>query len=208
MVFTIIRALRKQDRINPVFIKRSTLLIRNESIGVADLKIEYKGNTTENFTITNFAIWNAGKKTIRSEDIASLDKIRIEAVGSVKILDAILLKRSVEENKFEKHFNPKTNNVELSFEYLDYNHGAAIQIFHTGKSSNDVDVRGTFKSHGKIVSFENETKKAIMNEVLENPAKNFIPSKDDKKVLFRVFLIVSFIFFGVAFFYPHFGLRQ
>lgn len=195
----IVQVLRKKEKINPVYITRSTLLLRDQAINIPDLKIEYKGQPTKNFSITNIALWNAGSKSIRAEDIASTNKIRISAKKGVRIFDAVILKRNMEENKFEINFDSSANTVEISFEYLDRNNGAAIQVSHSGTSSNDIEILGTFITHGKIISFENETKKAIIN-TLESPAKNFLLTGDDKKAIFRILLFVALIFILIAWF--------
>lgn len=196
-VFTIYRALKKQEQIRPVFVKRSTLLLRHA--GVNNLKIEYKGQETKNFTITNVVIWNAGKKTIYDADVASADTIKIIAKDGIKIFDATIVKVSIPENKFERTFNADENIIDVSFEYMDFNHGVAIQVSHDGINSNDIEVTGTFKSYGKIIPFENNAQKTV-NDIMENPAKNFIPTVDDRKSLFRIIIIVSLIFLALGFF--------
>lgn len=205
-IFTIIRTLKKQDSIRPVFIKRSTLLIRDT--GVDDLKIEYKGQKTSNFTITNVVIWNAGKKTIFDKDVASTDIIKISVKNDVKIFDAKIIKDSIPQNKFEKKFIQEENIIEITFEYMDYNHGVVIQVCHDGVNSNDIEVTGTFKSYGKIIPFENNAQKTIVNDILENPAKNFIPSVDERKTFFRIFLVISLLFFALGFFSSPFWIAS
>jgi hypothetical protein len=197
IVLKLIQVLRKRERINPVYITRSTLLLRDQAHSVPDLQIQYKGQLTKNFSITNIALWNAGTKSIRSQDIATANKIRIAAKNGVKIFDAVILKTTMEENKFEINFNSSENVVEINFEYLDRYNGGAIQITHNGNSSNDIEILGTFISHGKIISFENKTKQAIVS-TLESPVKNFFISADDKRVVFLILLIPAIIFITIA----------
>lgn len=204
--FAIITFIKKSERINPVYIIRSTNIIRDSIVNIADLKVEYKGEAVKNFTVTNIALWNAGKKTIRMDDVASTDKIRIAAKNGTKIFDAKILHKSIVANKFDIIFMPDENIVEVSFEYLDYNHGAAIQIPHNGRGSADIEILGTIKTHGKIVSFENEVKKALTNDLLENPISKLMPGSNDKKFIFKLFLLFSLLFFVIAFFGSQFWL--
>lgn len=202
IILAIVRTFKKADRINPVFIKRSTLLLRKNIIKIENLNIEYKGQITDNFTATTIVLWNDGKRTIENNDIASTNSLRIIAAEGIKIFECTLLHRSTPESQFEVMPDYETNTIAIHFEYLDSTQGAAIRIYHSGSNSEDVDVTGTFKSHGKIVSFENETKKKIIHGILENPAKNFLPSTDDRKSMFKTFLVFACFFIGVSIFAP------
>ena len=201
-----IQVLRKRDKINPVYITRSTLLLRDQTHNVPDLQIQYKGESTKNFSVTNIALWNAGKRSIRAQDVATANKIRIVAKNGVKIFDAVILKTTMPENKFEISFNSSENIVEINFEYLDCDNGGAIQIIHNGSNSNDIEVLGTFISHGKIISLENKTKQAIVN-TLESPVKNFFISAEDKRVIFLILLIPAVIFIAMGLWSGAFWVR-
>jgi len=107
----------------------------------------YAGQGIENLTATKILFWNAGRETIDSEDVA--EKISVHAKNGYKILNASVVEEKETANKFWVPSYDQSQ-AQLDFEYIDKDQGAVVQILHTGKSSEDLEIRGTIKGAGKL----------------------------------------------------------
>ncbi|RNI30933.1 hypothetical protein EFA69_06480 [Rufibacter immobilis] len=98
---------------------------------VEGLDVSYKGSKVLNLTVTRFIIWNSGNVTIRRDDIASKDPLRIAIVNEGGFLDYQVVREVNKVNDFT--VTPIANGRELliDFEYLDHNDGIIIQTYHT-----------------------------------------------------------------------------
>lgn len=115
-------------------------------VGDMPLKMLYADQEIERLTATKIAFWNAGRETINSQDVA--EPITVQVKDRCKILNARILHVKNPVNNFHIPSYTQTN-VPLCFDYVDKDEGAVIQILHTGKSSEDLDFRGTIKAAGK-----------------------------------------------------------
>lgn len=109
-----------------------------------DLEVHYKGHGPDipNFSVAYIAFWNAGKETIDKKDIVELG-IKIKE-GSV-FLDTTVIQMNKPETKFRCSMSKDKNYISLTFDYLDYNQGAVIEILHTSTSIRDIQLTGTIK---------------------------------------------------------------
>jgi hypothetical protein len=146
-VFFYIRSRRNKE---PVYTKKSFNIIQDFSSKLTDLAIIYKNESVTNLTITKIAFWNSGRETINMVDVAEADPLRISITNNSKILSAEVIYSGNPANKF-RISEIKDNSVKLLFDYIDRNEGGIIQIIHTGKSSEDIDVKGIIKGAGKCV---------------------------------------------------------
>ncbi len=195
-------SLRKK-RIKPVYIMRSTGLLQESISNLDGLKIEFDNHRIGNLTVTNVAIWNAGKKTLHQSDVSSNEKISIKPKNGILVYRYSVLKESNPSNGVNlKTSKDNSAVVEIDFEYLDNNEGIAIQLIHSGKSSIDIEVLGSIKGFGRIKSNEGEFKTEVMTNILESPIGKLRPNKEDKKWIFILMVIVSFILLGTALFTP------
>jgi hypothetical protein len=113
------------------------------------LEISYHGQEVSNLTVTKFAFWNHGRDPIRQEDIPTAAPILIKTKGGAKILDAKVIQFTTAENKFA--INADADACGIGFEYLGEKDGAIVQLLHTGRSSQDIEVVGTVIGAGKPV---------------------------------------------------------
>jgi len=185
----------KKKKIKPVYIKRTTHLVQQKLSDVEGLSLQYDNQDIKNLTITNIAIWNAGKKTLKHSDISTNDKLRIETRKGVTVLRHSILKVSNQANGITTNINDDNSSINVNFDYLDYNEGIAYQFIHNGESSNDILIKGSIIGFGKIKSNDGEFKSKL-RIVLEEPLGKVTPGKDDKSSMFRIVIIVSFILIG------------
>jgi hypothetical protein len=108
------------------------------------LKISYSGKEINTMTVSKIAIWNKGTEPISITDIAPADPIKIVFKEKVQLLELNILQRTNEINMVNV-INQFTQNSSLiiTFDFLNKDDGIALQLFHTGTSSNDISVSGT-----------------------------------------------------------------
>lgn len=196
-----IYSLRKK-KIKPVYIMRSTGLLQESISNLDGLKIEFDNHQIGNLTVTNVAIWNAGRKTLHQSDVSSNEQISIKPKNGIIVYRYSVLKESNPSNGFHVQTSADNSSVEIDFEYLDNNEGVAIQLIHSGTSSTDIDVLGSIKGYGRIKSNEGQFKTVVMTNMLESPIGKLRPNKEDKKGIFKLMVIMSFFLLGTAFFTP------
>ena len=101
------------------------------SEAIEELELTYKGRRIDRLTISQIAIWNDGRGTIRREDIAQTGPLSVRSIGGAKILNAEILHRTRDENGFEiDGCDPRQ--VTFDLEYADEKDGILVQIWHTG----------------------------------------------------------------------------
>jgi hypothetical protein len=128
----------------------STILIKSYSSLFESLEIEYGEQKIENMTVSKIVFWNNGNETIDHADIAIHPHIwpRLE---DTKILDTRVITSSTIGNDFHAEIIEKDIQlIALSFDYLDPQQGAVIQVIHTGVSLAPLLVGGEIKGVQKI----------------------------------------------------------
>jgi len=118
-------------------------LFRDGESKISDLRITYKGEDVVDLTSCFIAFWNNGKETIKRADVA--EKIAISVSDPYSILDAKVIGRTADSNKFIAPVKDDQSIVEFDFEYLDRKDGAVVQIF------TDCTDRKKFKKLGKVM---------------------------------------------------------
>lgn len=127
----------------PTFQIRSFNLVKDFSKKVTNIGLLYAGEKVENLTITKVIFWNRGNEPIRKDDIAVADPIRIVVDNKYEIFEAEILNDAVNEaNQFELVKNDNKS-ITITFDFLSHGEGVAIQIAHSGVSSEDVTLTGT-----------------------------------------------------------------
>lgn len=115
---------------------------------LSKLSLNYNGEKIKYFTVSRIAIWNGGKDTIHSKDIVESDKLRIIAEAGYKFFEANIRKVINSLNNFEIKFSPEE--ILVNFDYMDYNEGCCVEVYHNGKTSWALQVQGSIKGGGKI----------------------------------------------------------
>lgn len=113
-----------------VYEYRTQILIRGFENEVDGLEIKYNGNPIKNLATTNIGIWNQGRDPIRREDIAPRDPIAIHFREEIVGDPIILFSKTPASYVSAKKENRK---IIVDFDFLDFEDGAIIQVFHTSK---------------------------------------------------------------------------
>lgn len=135
----------------PTWAVRSNNLVRGFASRLPDLEILFRNKKVDTVTVTRIAFWNRGLATIDRNDIAAADPLRIAPHGGTRLLDVRVVQVSGESSRFEAALDGEGKAAYLRFDFLDRDHGAVVQIVHTGASSDDLSVVGTIKGAGTPV---------------------------------------------------------
>ena len=140
---------RRSRRVKePSWAIRSHNLIRGQGTRWPNLSVLYRDAAVENLTLSRVLFWNRGAETINQDDMAPGDPLRIETANDAAMLEASIFQTNNAPSQFEVEADRGGQVAKLSFDYLDRNHGAVLQIIHSGTSSDDLKVRGAIKGSG------------------------------------------------------------
>jgi len=149
VIVSIVFYVRSKKEKKPVFNKNSFNLVKNNVSKLEGMKITFMDTEIDNLTTTKVAIWNKGKETINIKDMASLDPIRILIDKKYIILQAKIIFTVNDVNNFSISLTDK-NIININFDYFHTNEGIVIQLYHTGSSSDDIQILGTIKGVGNL----------------------------------------------------------
>jgi hypothetical protein len=132
----------------PLWSIKNNNLISGFSKRVPNLEIKYSDQNIETLSVCKVVFWNSASETIRRDDIAEADPLAIVLLNNAKLLDASLLAHNSMPSQFLIYTKPEINSTFLSFDFVDKDQGAVVQVIHTGAMLKDVDVKGTIKGAG------------------------------------------------------------
>jgi len=99
-------------------------------------------------TITKVIFWNRGNEPIRKDDIAVADPIKIVVGSKYEIFEAEILNDTANgANRFELVKNGNKSII-IAFDFISRGEGVAVQIVHSGLSSEDITLTGTIIGAG------------------------------------------------------------
>lgn len=196
--------LKSKKRKEPVYDKRSINVISDAIKKHDGIEINYKGEKIENLTITKIAFWNDGNDTIDALDQAPTDKLSILIDEGFSILESEVLFQSNQSNNIQ--IAHTENKIKIIFDYLDAKQGGIIKLIHTGKSSSQINLNGTFKGSRKLRRVYSRTVNlsTIWNFFPPFFRRFFYPTRRKElkllEVLFPWTTFVMAIMFGIAYF--------
>jgi hypothetical protein len=131
---------KKEKR--PVFHSKTISLFDASPIIANKLEIKYNGSVVNNLLLTRIAFWNAGRESIRSEDIAPNSPFLITAPDDIIIYDFEVVDQNPVNNfKIEK-LNEQT--IKVTFDFIDLNDGVIINIFRSSNKKSGLTISGKF----------------------------------------------------------------
>ncbi|MFB2121443.1 hypothetical protein [Parapedobacter sp. 2B3] len=175
----------------PTFNIKSFGLIDSKLSTINKLEIRYNNSSINNLSVSKIAIWNAGMEPITKADFAPSDHLRIMSRNSVVIYDY--------ELSYQKEVNnisvtlQRENQVYINFDFLNKNDGLILSIYHSGHSSDDILVTGTFIGAKKI---SKPTKEPFLIEKISHFSTTVMSPYDKlSKPLKFIFYPITIIFF-------------
>jgi hypothetical protein len=139
----------RRDRI-PCYAIRHFNVIDKSGGNFPALRITYHGHgeELEVFSSSNITIWNSGRETIRKADIAKADPIQVRVTNGV-FVDAAVIRFTREVNRFDCVLKKDKDAIDVTFDFLDRDDGAVIQVFHSAGKRHDLSVHGTIVGAAK-----------------------------------------------------------
>ncbi len=190
----------------PVYAVRSINIIEDSISRINDLEIKYAGSNVKNLSIARVAFWNFGKETISSEDVASLSPVKITGSGLTSFLNVEIIYEKNSANNFmiSPIIDPKDSNkhllneLKINFEYFDQNEGVVLQVFHTGKTGDEIKIEGTVKGSRPIKKIN----KPIFSKIPSLSAYFEKLKRKHQKMIIATFLVVAPLFLLAMEFFP------
>ncbi|GAB3536343.1 hypothetical protein GCM10027443_26510 [Pontibacter brevis] len=118
---------------------------------VKGISVTYDGKLVTNLSVTKFIIWNSGTETINGDDVPKKNRLRIDALDGVEILDHKVLHIGNDSNDITLKpaelvdYDDGTKSIDINFEYIDPYEDVVIQLYHTGTLSNQLTLNGKVK---------------------------------------------------------------
>lgn len=132
-----------------VYIPHSRILFDKKYLSDNKLSFQYDNKTLDIVCKTQLIVYNAGKKSIRNNDIANNDKLRLKIDSNLIIYDFNLTYSSTTANNV-RISKLQNHEAEIEFDYLDCNDGFVIEIVHDSKEHHN-DMFQHFTLHGTVI---------------------------------------------------------
>jgi hypothetical protein len=172
----------------PTYCTHTINLIRESINKIKSLDIQHKGQKINNLSVTKLALWNAGKETINSIDIAQNDKFRIEINDKYEIIDCELVFQKNQANGFKIENNNMI--IDITFDYFDHNEGVILYIYHTAPHGYFLELKGAFKGVNTIVRKSNR----IFSDSITKILYSILKPNLTRKILGIVTFLLPFFF--------------
>ena len=136
----------KRDR-RPCYYCSSDYIIESAHELIPGLRLHFDGHGADlfDFSISKLVIWNSGRETIRKEDVASADPLRVLIKEGRSILAAKIVYQSNSANLFKCSVNREKTVATVSFDYLDFEQVVVVEVAHTGTEDDHLTLTGTIK---------------------------------------------------------------
>ncbi len=149
-IFTVVFYRKGKKTKKPTYTIVTNNLVRDSIKDIDSVQITYKGENIPNLSVSKVTFWNAGKDTIQKFDMSKNFPLKVTIKEGYRILDAKIIYQKNVASSIKAHLNPKKNEVIISFDYLDFEDGFVLQIFHTADSSDEICVSGKIKTVRKL----------------------------------------------------------
>ena len=178
------------------YANRMFMVVTNRSMKIEGLQVTVHGRTTPIVTVNRIAIWNAGNRTIFSEDLSDNDPIIIDPLHNSDVFEIAILeqtKTANQANLIEVTNNP--NSREVRFDYLDPGDGILINVVHNGDSKEEFEISGSIKG-GYVKKRGSYPESAIANPNVLSMATPEESSGGElawRRIFYRILSFVSLV---------------
>jgi hypothetical protein len=162
LIITFIFYVKSKREKKLVYVTKSFGLIQDSISSIDNLSIKYNDEDVKSLTLTQISFWNDGRDTIKSDDVAKSDTLKVKLNDECKVYSAKLTKTQKETNEIS--IETENNQVYIMFSYLDYSDGAILDIYHSGNPSDEVKIVGTIIG-GLEISLAEKEEFYIVNPV-------------------------------------------
>lgn len=145
----------------------SNLINKNHSKLPQQISVMYDNSPVENVSSSEFVIWNSGNSVITKSALATKEPLRIEFSEKIQLLRYQIVVSNNSINNIElKTDNEYPNSILISFDFIEKNEGARIEVLHTGNKS---DIREKGKLIGVKSIFSKQKKLSKKKKEYKNP---------------------------------------
>lgn len=149
------------------------------------MEIRYNGNPVRSVSLTTFVFWNAGKLSIRKEDLAPKNPLTILMPSDVNIFDYEIIDQDLKNNFVIEQIDSQT--LKITFDFLDYNDGIIFNIFHNPLENKKMTISGT------IIDSKPISKLLPASPLYTKSEKLFIPVNSIKDYKYLFLKVIGFI---------------
>lgn len=175
----------------PVFLYSTISLFHANPIIAKKIEIKYNGNQVDTLSLTRFAFWNAGIEPIRRIDIAPNSPFLIKTQPEVNILDFEITKQNPDNNFSVQKIDDHT--LKIEFDFVDFNDGISINIFHNTAQGHKITIAGTFIGAKKLSIVPDQPKSEVIFDKIAQPVNYFLGKKSFFMKLIAILLMVPTI---------------
>lgn len=180
--------LKSKKTKKPTYLIKSFNLVKDQISKIEQVKILYEEEIIKNLTVTKISFWNKGKETINRIDIAPKDKIRVDITKGHRILNANIVYQKKLANNFTIDLNKSQKCLKIDFDYFHFNEGVIIELYHTGTSSEELELNGTIKG---VKEFQKgEVKKDYLIDLVYDNTLG-LPEKKLNRFWWKIYFFIT-----------------
>jgi hypothetical protein len=184
---------KSKKRKIPTYLLKTFNLIRDRVNKIEEVKITYTNQQIKNFSITKAAIWNKGNEIINKTDIAPKDPIRLIIQDEYEILNAQITFVKNEANNFSISIAKDRKSLLIDFDYIYKDEGFTFEVYHTGFSGKNIELKGRIKDAPKFSTAE-FNKDFMLDYIFDNTFGLLRNSLSDKGWKIYFFSILPIVF--------------
>ena len=114
--------------------RNMSLIGSGRTILPAEIKVLYRDTEVPGLTSSTIWFWNSGKKTVRGEDIVSIDPLRLCFDGDVLNVRVKKVSREAIQIKMKTQ-EERRDTVRCGFDFLDPGDGGVLEVLHSGAAT-------------------------------------------------------------------------
>jgi hypothetical protein len=141
VVFAIVFYIKQKRVRAPRYSISDTQIIDRYTSQFPGLDVLFNGTKVKTVAVTRFYFWNSGAETIRANDVAPANPLRIEPRAGTTFLAANLVYANRPENNFRLELADES--IHIAFDYVDRGEGCLIEVLRTGEADARPVLSGT-----------------------------------------------------------------
>jgi hypothetical protein len=177
VALSIIFFVRSRRTQRPAYAKQSIRWFDVSDAPHSDVKMYFREQPIQRFTITHLAFWNAGNLTIRKGDFAAASPLRLHIPQEITVFDIRVTARTSPVNGVI--VRPPTtlparaeSDFVIDFDFFDADDGFVVQLVHDGNTTKDIAFAGKLPgvpSMVKVASGRSFTARSMLRRGVRAP---------------------------------------
>lgn len=160
-------------------------------MGMPGLEVFVNGVKQNQVSVTKIVIWNAGQKTIRSNDVAQTEPIVIVATGDFELLSADVYLATRAACQIAIKPTEREKRMSITFDFLAHRDGAIIRFIHNGSTK-----AVTFELNGTLVEGD-PIRSLQLNESLRAGETGLFDFRQPKSLARLTLMLIQLALIGI-----------